>query len=157
MLLLHSVCLHQVHDQVQTIQIVGTMDSPLALCFDTFTLGHTLILSFWHWLVRMYAGSPFCLEMFWHQSLSMLYMQPGFFIHQSACKGLESDSWIFVNSIGVHAGTHPICCLVRLFRQLGLQNLFQSFFYRGTCISDVHTGAYPILVLWSEMDVFFHE
>ena len=41
-LLLHSVCLPQVHDQVQTIQRVGTMDSPLALCFDTFTLGHTL-------------------------------------------------------------------------------------------------------------------
>ena len=34
---------------------------------------------------------------------------------------------------------------------------FFFFFYRGTCISDVHTGAYPILVLWSEMDVFFHE
>ena len=75
-------------------------------------------------------------------------MQPGFFIQQSASKGLESDSWIFVNSIGVHAGTHPICCLVRLFRQLGLQNLL------GTCISDVHTGAYPISVLWSEMDDF---
>ena len=115
-LLLHSVCLHQVHDQVQTIQRVGTMDSPLALCFDTLTLGHTPILSCWHWLVRMYTGSPFCLEMFWHQSLSMLYMQPGFFIQQSSSKGLESDSWIFVNSIGVHAGTHPICCLVLLLR-----------------------------------------
>ena len=115
-LLLHSVCLHQVHDQVQTIQRVGTMDSPLALCFDTLTLGHTPILSCWHWLVHMYTGSPFCLEMFWHQSLSMLYMQPGFFIQQSASKGLESDSWIFVNSIGVHAGTHPICCLVLLLR-----------------------------------------
>ena len=51
-------------------------------------------------------------------------MQPGFFIQQSASKGLESDSWIFVNSIGVHAGPHTICCLVRLFRQLGLHNLF---------------------------------
>ena len=71
-------------------------------------------------------------------------MQPVFFIQQSASKGLESDSWIFVNSIGVHAGAHPICCLVRLFRRLG----FQSFFYRGTCISDVRTGAYPISVLW---------
>ena len=81
-------------------------------------------------------------------------MQPSFFIQQSASKGLESDSWIFVNSIGVHAGTHPICCLVRLFRQLGLQNLFHSFLYRGTCISDVHTRAYPISVLWSEMDDF---
>ena len=56
-------------------------------------------------------------------------MQPGFFIHQSASKGLESDSWIFVNSIGVHADTHPICCLVRLFRQLGLQNFFFFFFF----------------------------
>ena len=74
-------------------------------------------------------------------------MQPGFFIQQSAYKGLGSDSWIFVNSIGVHTGTHPICCLFRLFRQLGLQNLFQSFFYQGTCISDVHTGAYPMSVL----------
>ena len=27
-------------------------------------------------------------------------MQSGFFIQQSASKGLESDSWIFVNSIG---------------------------------------------------------
>ena len=81
-------------------------------------------------------------------------MQLGFFIQESASKGLESDSWIFVNSIGVHAGTNPICYLVRLFRQLGLQNLFHSFFYRGTCISDVYTGAYPISVLWSEMDDF---
>ena len=56
-------------------------------------------------------------------------MQPGFFIHQRASKGLESDSWIFVNSIGVHADTHPICCLVRLFRQLGLQNFFFFFFF----------------------------
>ena len=29
-LLLHSVCLHQVHDQVQMIQRIGTVDSPLA-------------------------------------------------------------------------------------------------------------------------------
>ena len=29
------------------------------------------------------------------------------------------------------------------------------FFYQGTCISDVHTGAYPISVLWNEMDDFF--
>ena len=43
-------------------------------------------------------------------------MQPGFFIQQSASKGLESDSWLFVNSIGVHAGTHPnklSCSLVQ--------------------------------------------
>ena len=39
-----------------------------------------------------------------------------FFIQQSASKGLESDSWIFVNSIGVHAGINPICCLVLLLR-----------------------------------------
>ena len=74
-------------------------------------------------------------------------MQPGFFIQQSASKGLGSDSWIFVNSIGVHTGTHPICCLVRLFRRLGLQKFISEFFYRGTCISDVRTGAYPISVL----------
>ena len=127
-MLLHSVCLHQVHDQVQTIQRVGTMDSPLALCFDTLTLGHTPILSCWHWLVRMYTGSPFYLEMFWHQSLSMLYMQQGFFIQQSAYKGLESDSWIFVNSIGVHAGTHPICCLVSCSDDWVFRNLFYNFF-----------------------------
>ena len=68
-------------------------------------------------------------------------MQPGFFIQQSASKGLGSDSWIFVNSIGVHTGTHPICCLVRLFRQLGLQKFISESFHRGTCILDVHTGA----------------
>ena len=128
-MLLHSVCLHQVHDQVQTIQRVRTMDSPLALCFDTFALGHTPILSCWHWLVRIYTGSPFCLEMFWHQSLSMLYVQPVFFMQQSASKGLESDSWIFVNSIGVHAGTHPICCLVLLLRRLVLQKFISEFFF----------------------------
>ena len=116
------------------------MDSPLVLCFDTFTLGHTPILSCWHWLVRMYTGSPFRLEMFWHQSLSMLYMQPSFFIQQSASKGLGSNSWIFVNSIGVHTGTHPICCLVHLFRQLGLQNLFQSFLSRHLHIRCAHWG-----------------
>ena len=82
-------------------------------------------------------------------------MQPGFFIHQIASKGLESDSWILVNSIGVHAGTHLICCLVRLIQTIGSSEFISEFFYRGTCISDVHTGAYPILVLWSEMDVFF--
>ena len=111
------------------IQRVGTMDSPLALCFDTFTLGHTPILSCWHWIVRMYTGSPFRLEMFWHKSLSMLYMQPVFFIQQSASKGLESDSWIFVNSIEVHAGTHPICCLVLLLRKLVLQKFISEFFF----------------------------
>ena len=71
---------------------------------------------------------PISPRMFWHQSLSMLYMQPGFFIQQSASKGLGSDSWIFVNSIGVHTGTHPICCLVRLFRQLGLHKFISEFF-----------------------------
>ena len=39
-------------------------------------------------------------------------MQPGFFIQQSASKGLGSDSWIFVNSIGVHTGTQS-CSLVQ--------------------------------------------
>ena len=83
-------------------------------------------------------------------------MQPAFFIQQSASKGLESDSWIFVNSIAVHAGTHPICCLVLLLRRLVLQKFVSKFFfYQGTCISDVHTGAYPISVLWNEMDDFF--
>ena len=135
------------------------MDSPLALCFNTFTLGHTPILSCCHWLVRMYTGSPFRLEMFWHQSLSMLYMQPGFFIQQSASKGLGSDSWIFVNSIGVHTGTHPICCLVRLFRQLGLQNLFQSFFIEALAYQMCTLGhtLYQFCrywMLWNEMDDF---
>ena len=104
------------------------MDSPLALCFDTFTLGHTPILSCWPWLIRMYTGSLFFLEMFWHQSLSMLSMQPGFFIQRSASKGMGTDSLIFVNSIGVHTGAHPICCLVRLFRRLGLEKFISEFF-----------------------------
>ena len=67
---------------------------------------------------------------------------------------LGSDSWIFVNSVRVHVGAHPICCLVRLFRRLGLQKLISDSFHRGTCISDVHTGAYPISVLWNKMDDF---
>ena len=29
------------------------------------------------------------------------------------------------------------------------------FFHQGTCISYVHTVAYPISVLWNEMDDFF--
>ena len=86
-MLFHSVCLPQVHDQIQMIQRIGTVDSALALCFDTFTLGHSPILSCWLWLLRMYTGSPFRLEMFWHQSLSMPHMQPGFFIQRSASKG----------------------------------------------------------------------
>ena len=138
------------------IQRVGTMDSPLALCFDTFTLGHTPILSCWHWIVRMYTGSPFRLEMFWHQSLSMLYMQPGFFIQQSASKGLESDSWIFVNSIGVHVGTHPICCLVRLFRQLGLQNLFHSFFIEALAYQMCTLG-HTLYQFYGVKWMIFHE
>ena len=32
---------------------------------------------------------------------------------------------------------------------------YRVFFHRGTCISDVHTRAYPISVLLNEMDVFF--
>ena len=91
-------------------------------------------------------------------------MQPGFFIQQSASKGLGSDSWIFVNSIGVHTGTHPICCLVRLFRQLGLQNLFQSFFIEALAYQMCTLGhtLYQFCrywMLWNEMDdfFFFHE
>ena len=139
-MLLHSVCLHHVHDQVQTIQIVGTIDSPLALCFDTFTLRHTPILSCWHWIVRMYTGSPFRLEMFWHQSLSMLYMQPGFFIQQSASKGLESDSWIFVNSIGVHAGTHPYVVLFACSDNWVFRIYFIVFLSRHLHIRCAHWG-----------------
>ena len=83
-------------------------------------------------------------------------MQPGFFIQQSASKGLESDSRIFVNSIGVHAGTHPHMLSCSLAQMIGsLEIYFRVFFHQGTCISDVHTGAYPISVLWSEMDDFF--
>ena len=110
------------------IQRVGTMDSPLALCFDTFTLGHTLILSCWHWLVRMYTGSPFHLEMFWHQSLSMLYMQLGFFIQQSASKGLGSDSWIFVNTNrGAHWNT-PHMLSYSLVQTIGSSEFISEFF-----------------------------
>ena len=84
----------------------------------------------------------------------------GFFIQQSASKGLGSDSWIFVNSIGVHTGTHPICCLVRLFRQLGLQNLFQSFFIEALAYQMCTLGhtLYQFCrywMLWNEMDDFF--
>ena len=56
-------------------------------------------------------------------------MQPVFFIQQSASKGLESDSWIFVNSIGVHAGTHPYVVLFSCSDDWFFRNLFQSFFF----------------------------
>ena len=82
-------------------------------------------------------------------------MQPGFNNSRVLLRAsLGSDSRILVNSVGVHAGALPICCLVRLFRRLGLQKFISKFFHRGTCISDVHTGAYPILVLWNKMDDF---
>ena len=61
---------------------------------------------------------------------------------------MGSDTRIFVNAVGVHTGAHPIYCLVHLFRRLGLQKFISEFFHRGTCISDVHTGAYLISVLW---------
>ena len=48
---------------------------------------------------------------------------------------------------------HMLSC--SLAQMIGsLEIYFRVFFYRGTCISDVHTGAYPISVLWSEMDDF---
>ena len=48
---------------------------------------------------------------------------------------------------------HMLSC--SLAQMIGsLEIYFRFFFYRGTCISDVHTGAYPISVLWSEMDDF---
>ena len=83
-------------------------------------------------------------------------MQSSFFIQQSASKpSLGSESRIFVNSVGVHAGALPICCLVRLFRRLDLRKFISEFFFhRGTCISDVHTEAYPISILWNKMDDF---
>ena len=83
-------------------------------------------------------------------------MQPVFFIQQSAFKGLESDSWILVNSIGGARWHTPHMLSCSLAQMIGsLEIYFRVFFHRGTCISDVHTGAYPISVLWSEMDDFF--
>ena len=68
---------------------------------------------------------------------------------------LGSDSWIFVNSIGVHAGAHtPYVDLFACSDDWVFRNLFQSFFYQGTCISDVHTRAYTISILWNKMDDF---
>ena len=118
------------------------MDSPLALCFDTFTLGHTPILSCWHWIVRMYTGSPFHLEMFWHQSLSVLHIQLGFFIQQSASKGKPRVRFAHIRQLnwGAHWRTphmlscslvQTICCLVRLFRRLVLQKFISKFFSSG--------------------------
>ena len=34
-----------------------------------------------------------------------------------------------------------------LVQTIGSSKFISEFFYRGTCISDVHTGAYPISVL----------
>ena len=48
---------------------------------------------------------------------------------------------------------HMLSC--SLVQTIGSSEFISEFFDRGTCISDVHTGAYPILVLWSEMDAFF--
>ena len=48
---------------------------------------------------------------------------------------------------------HMLSC--SLAQMIGsLEIYFIVFFHQGTCISDVHTGAYPISVLWSEMDGF---
>ena len=82
-------------------------------------------------------------------------MQPGFFIQQSASKGLESDSWIFCQlnrGARWHTPHMLSCSLAQIIRSLEIY--FRVFFHQGTCISDVHTGAYPISVLWSEMDDF---
>ena len=64
-LLFYSVCLPQVHDQRQMIQRVGTVKNVFAWCFDMFILGHTPILACWLWLLHIYVGNPFHLEMFW--------------------------------------------------------------------------------------------
>ena len=45
------------------------------------------------------------------------------------------------------------CALVQMIGSSEIY--FRVFFHQGTSISDVHTGAYPILVLWNEMDDFF--
>ena len=40
---------------------------------------------------------------------------------------------------------HMLSC--SLAQMIGSSEFISEFFYRGTCISDVHTGAYPISVL----------
>ena len=54
---------------------------------------------------------------------------------------------------GARWPTHHMlsCSLVQI---IGSSEFISEFFYRGTCKSYVHTGAYPISVLWSEMDDF---
>ena len=48
---------------------------------------------------------------------------------------------------------HILSC--SLVQTIGSSEIyFRVFFHQGTCISDVHTAAYPISVLWSEMDDF---
>ena len=54
---------------------------------------------------------------------------------------------------GAHWHTpHMLSC--SLVQTIGSSEFILEFFHRGTCISDVHTRAYPISVLWSEMDDF---
>ena len=48
---------------------------------------------------------------------------------------------------------HMLSC--SLAQMIGSLEIYSEFFHQGTCISDAHTGAYPILVLWNEMDDFF--
>ena len=49
------------------------------------------------------------------------------------------------------------CSLVQTIgsSEIYFKVFFFFFFYRGTCISDVHTRAYPISVLYTETDDFF--
>ena len=75
-------------------------------------------------------------------------MQLGFFIQQSTSKGKPRVRFTHIRQLSRGARCS-------LFQTIGSSEIyFRVFFHRGTCISDVHTGAYPISVLWNKMDDF---
>ena len=76
-------------------------------------------------------------------------MQLGFFIQRSASKGGPRVRFAHIRQLnrGAHWRTpHMLSCsLVQTIWSSEIY--FRVFFYQGTCISDVHTGAYPISIL----------
>ena len=83
-------------------------------------------------------------------------MQLGFFIQQSASKGEPGVRFMHIRQLNRGARWRtPHMLSYSLIQTIGSSEIyFRFFFHRGTCISDVHTGAYPISVLWNKTDDF---
>ena len=84
-------------------------------------------------------------------------MQPGFFIQQSASKGLESDSWIFVNSIGVHAGTHPHMLSCSLAQMIGSLEIYFRVFCIEALAYQMCTLGHTLYQFYGVKLMIFHE